>query len=163
MTDAGLNFAIFLTIRLILLLMATTLLTLTTSPIEFTDAIEKLLAPLNIIRFPVHELAMMMTIAIRFIPNLLEEADKIMCAQTARGADFESKNIIKRAYGLIPLLIPLFVSAFRRANDLALAMEARCYMGGKNRTHMKQLAFHFRDLVAAFSMAALITFACFGF
>lgn len=124
------------------------MLTLTTSPIALTDGIESLLKPLKIIRFPVHELAMMMTIALRFIPTLLEETDKIMKAQMARGADFESGNIIQRAKALVPLLVPLFISAFRRADELAMAMESRCYRGGDNRTRMKVLKIQSRDYVA---------------
>lgn len=123
--------------RLVLLVMTSSLLTLTTSPIALTDAIEGLLSPLKPIGVPAHELAMMMTIALRFIPTLLEEAEKIMKAQMARGADFESGNLIQRAKSMIPLLVPLFISAFRRADDLALAMEARCYRGGKGRTKMR--------------------------
>lgn len=161
-TFEGLEFALLLSLRLILLLMATSVLTLTTSPIEFTDGLERLLKPLKVIRFPVHELAMMMTIAIRFIPTLVEETDKIMCAQTARGAEFESRNLIKRAYGLIPLLVPLFVSAFRRATDLALAMEARCYMGGKNRTRMKQLKMGANDVAAFLTLSLFIAAAILG-
>jgi energy-coupling factor transport system permease protein len=125
--------------RLILLVSTTSLLTLTTSPIALTDAIEGILSPLRPIGVPAHELAMMMTIALRFIPTLLEEAEKIMKAQKARGADFESGSIVKRAKAMIPLLVPLFISSFRRADDLALAMEARCYRGGKGRTRMKIL------------------------
>lgn len=124
------------------------MLTLTTLPIALTDGIESLLKPLKIIRFPVHELAMMMTIALRFIPTLLEETDKIMKAQMARGADFESGNIIQRAKALVPLLVPLFISAFRRADELAMAMESRCYRGGDNRTRMKVLKVQPRDYVA---------------
>jgi len=123
--------------RLILLVTTTSLLTLTTSPIALTDAIEGILSPLRPIGVPAHELAMMMTIALRFIPTLLEEAEKIMKAQMARGADFESGNLIHRAKAMIPLLVPLFISSFRRADDLALAMEARCYRGGKGRTRMR--------------------------
>lgn len=125
--------------RLILLIMVTSLLTLTTSPIALTDALERLLGPFRRIGVPAHELAMMMTIALRFIPTLIEETEKIMKAQMARGADFESGNIFKRAKSLIPLLVPLFVSAFRRADELAMAMEARCYRGGEHRTRMKVL------------------------
>ncbi|MDD3840346.1 MAG: energy-coupling factor transporter transmembrane component T [Clostridia bacterium] len=131
--------AAFMGLRLIFLVIGTTLLTLTTSPISLTDGIEYLLTPLKVFKFPTHELAMMMTIALRFIPTLLEETDKIMKAQMARGADFETGNIIKRAKSLIPLLVPLFISAFRRADELADAMEARCYRGGQNRTRMKVL------------------------
>lgn len=126
-------------IRLVLLIVGTSLLTLTTSPISLTDGIERLLSPFKKVGVPAHELAMMMTIALRFIPTLLEETDKIMKAQMARGADFESGNLINRAKNLVPLLVPLFISAFRRADDLAMAMEARCYRGGENRTRMKEL------------------------
>lgn len=147
-TRQGLNQAIFMAIRLILLVMGTSLLTLTTSPIALTDGIEQLLNPMKKIGVPAHELAMMMTIALRFIPTLLEETDKIMKAQMARGADFESGNIISRAKGLVPLLVPLFISAFRRADELAMAMEARCYRGGENRTKMKELKMGGRDTVA---------------
>jgi energy-coupling factor transport system permease protein len=133
-------------IRLILLIVGTSLLTLTTSPISLTDGIEKLLSPFRRLGVPAHELAMMMTIALRFIPTLLEETDKIMKAQMARGADFESGNIINRAKNLVPLLVPLFISAFRRADDLAMAMEARCYRGGENRTRMKDLKMTALDL-----------------
>jgi len=128
-------------LRLIFLITGTSLLTLTTSPISLTDGIEKLMSPLRRFRVPVHELAMMMTIALRFIPTLLEETDKIMKAQTARGADFESGNIVKRAKNLVPLLVPLFINAFRRADELAIAMEARCYRGGYNRTRLNELKF----------------------
>lgn len=147
-TQEGLRQGIFMAFRLILLVTGTSMLTLTTSPIDLTDGIESLLKPLKIIRFPVHELAMMMTIALRFIPTLLEETDKIMKAQMARGADFESGNIIQRAKALVPLLVPLFISAFRRADELAMAMEARCYRGGDNRTRMKVLKTHPRDYIA---------------
>jgi len=139
MTREGLHQGVFMAIRLMMLVIGTSLLTLTTSPIALTDGIENLLKPFSKIGVPAHELAMMMTIALRFIPTLLEETDKIMKAQMARGADFESGNIIKRAKSLVPLLVPLFISAFRRADDLAMAMEARCYRGGDNRTRMKQL------------------------
>lgn len=137
-TKEGLNQAIFMAIRLVLLIVGTSMLTLTTSPMELTDGIEGLLNPLRKIGFPVHELAMMMTIALRFIPTLLEETDKIMKAQMSRGADFESKNLVNRVKNLVPLLIPLFINAFRRADELSMAMEARCYRGGINRTKMKQ-------------------------
>ena len=126
-------------IRIICLICGTSLLTYTTSPIMLTDAIERVLSPLKKIKLPVHELAMMMTIALRFIPTLIEETDKIMSAQKARGADFETGSLINRAKALVPVLIPLFVSAFRRAEELALAMECRCYHGGEGRTRMKQL------------------------
>ncbi|MTI94199.1 MAG: energy-coupling factor transporter transmembrane protein EcfT [Firmicutes bacterium] len=131
--------------RLVLLVTTTSLLTLTTSPIALTDAIEGLLNPLRPIGVPAHELAMMMTIALRFIPTLLEEAEKIMKAQMARGADFESGSILKRAKAMIPLLVPLFISAFRRADELALAMEARCYRGGKGRTRMRVQVIRAKD------------------
>ena len=123
-------------------------MTFTTTPNALTDGIEKLLRPLNKVKVPVHEVAMMMSIALRFIPILLEETDKIMKAQIARGADLESGNIIQRAKAMIPILVPLFVSAFRRANDLAMAMEARCYRGGEGRTKMKPLVYYSRDRVA---------------
>ena len=138
-TDAGLKTAALMAIRIVLLIVGSSLLTYTTSPIALTDAIERLFGPLKVIHFPVHEMAMMMTIALRFIPTLLEETDKIMSAQKARGADLETGGILKRAKALIPILIPLFVSAFRRAEELALAMECRCYRGGEGRTRMKQL------------------------
>ncbi len=147
-TKEGLIQAAFMALRLVFLIIGTSLLTLTTSPISLTDGIEKLLNPLKVIGVPAHELAMMMTIALRFIPTLLEETDKIMKAQMARGADFESGNIMNRAKSLVPLLVPLFVSAFRRADELAMAMEARCYRGGENRTRMKQLKYERRDFLA---------------
>ena len=134
--------------RLVLLIMGTSLLTLTTSPMMLTDGIESLLRPFNIIKVPSHEIAMMMSIAIRFIPTLAEETDKIMKAQTARGADFESGNIIMRAKSMIPILIPLFVSAFRRADELATAMDARCYNGGEHRTRLKQMKMGRTDFIA---------------
>ena len=149
-TKEGLYQAVFMATRLVLLIIGTSLLTLATSPIQLTDGIEKLLNPFKKIGVPAHELAMMMTIALRFIPTLLEETDKIMKAQMARGADFESGNIINRAKSLVPLLVPLFISAFRRADELAMAMEARCYRGGENRTRMKELSLHTRDYVGAF-------------
>lgn len=139
LTQEGLRSAVFFSLRLIFLVLGTSLLTLTTSPVALTDALERLLSPLRAVRFPVHELAMMMTIALRFIPTLLEETDKIMKAQMARGADFESGNLIARAKAMIPLLVPLFVGAFQRAWDLAMAMEARCYRGGAHRTRLKVL------------------------
>jgi energy-coupling factor transport system permease protein len=148
LTQEGLLQGIFMGLRLIFLVAGTSLLTLTTSPIALTDGIEHLLKPLKVIRFPVHELAMMMTIALRFIPTLLEETDKIMKAQMARGADFESGNLFQRAKALVPLLVPLFISAFRRADELAMAMESRCYRGGENRTRMKTLKTAARDYAA---------------
>jgi energy-coupling factor transport system permease protein len=154
-TAEGIRQAIFLALRLAFLVMGTSILTLTTSPIALTDGLERLMSPLRVIRFPAHELAMMMTIALRFIPTLMEETDKIIKAQTARGADFETGNLIRRAKALVPLLVPLFISAFRRADELAMAMEARCYRGGDNRTRMKVLKMGRLDLYAALSMAAM--------
>jgi energy-coupling factor transport system permease protein len=156
MTWEGLRQGIFMAFRLIFLIVGTSLLTLTTSPITLTDGIEQLLTPLKRIRVPAHELAMMMTIALRFIPTLLEETDKIMKAQMARGADFESGNLIKRAQSLVPLLVPLFISSFRRADDLAMAMEARCYRGGENRTRMKALEWQMSDTAALTLMIAFL-------
>jgi energy-coupling factor transport system permease protein len=147
-TWSGLIQGAFIGVRLVILIMFTSLLTLTTSPIELTDGLEDVLKPFRRLGVPAHELAMMMTIALRFIPTLLEEAERIMKAQMARGADFESGNMMKRAKSLIPLLVPLFVSAFRRADDLAMAMEARCYRGGEGRTRMRQLRMAFRDYAA---------------
>ena len=144
-TREGIYQAVFMALRLIFLILGTSLLTLTTSPIALTDGIERLLNPFKKIGVPAHELAMMMTIALRFIPTLLEETDKIMKAQMDRGADFESGNILTRAKSLVPLLVPLFVSAFRRADELAMAMEARCYRGGDNRSRMKELKIEARD------------------
>ena len=138
----------FMAVRLVLLVAGSSLMTFTTTPNGLTDGLEKLLHPLNRIHVPVHEISMMMSIALRFIPILLEETDKIMKAQIARGADFESGNIIQRAKAMIPILVPLFVSAFRRANDLAMAMEARCYHGGAGRTKMKPLKYHYQDRLA---------------
>ena len=147
-TEGGLRTCVFMTVRLIFLVMGSSIMTFTTTPNSLTDGIEKLLHPLNRVHVPVHEIAMMMSIALRFIPILLEETDKIMKAQIARGADFESGNILQRAKAMIPILVPLFVSAFRRANDLAMAMEARCYHGGDGRTKMKPLQCHRNDRVA---------------
>lgn len=144
-TKEGIYLASFMAIRLIFLIMGSSVMTLTTTPNHLTDGLEKLLNPLKIFKVPVHEIAMMMSIALRFIPILLEETDKIMKAQIARGADFESGNLIKKAKSLVPLLVPLFISAFRRANDLATAMEARCYRGGDFRTKMKPLIYQKRD------------------
>ncbi len=148
-TKDGIYRAAFMGLRLILLIFGSSLLTLTTKPIELTDGLEKLLSPLAKIGLPAHELAMMMTIALRFIPTLLDETDKIMKAQTARGADFENGSLKEKARALIPLLVPLFVSAFRIAGDLAMAMEARCYHGGSGRTRMHQMRFGKGDLTAA--------------
>jgi energy-coupling factor transport system permease protein len=141
----GLITAALMVLRLVFLIVGTSIITLTTSPIELTDGIEKLLSPFKRFGTPAHELAMMMTIALRFIPTLIDETDKIMKAQMARGADFESGNIIKKAKSLIPLLVPLFISSFRRADELAMAMEARCYRGGDGRTRMKVLKLTYRD------------------
>lgn len=152
----GLILAAFMVVRLVFLIIGTSLLTLTTSPIELTDGIEKLLNPLKRIGVPAHELAMMMTIALRFIPTLMDETDKIMKAQMARGADFESGNLVQRAKNLIPLLVPLFISSFRRADELAMAMEARCYRGGEGRTRMKQLKLTQKDLIASIFTCALV-------
>lgn len=145
----GLYTAFFMATRLVLLIIGSSLLTLTTKPISLTDGIESLLAPMKKIGMPTHELAMMMTIALRFIPTLLEETDKIMKAQQARGADFESGNIFRRAKSLIPLLVPLFISAFRIAHELAMAMEARCYHGGGGRTRMNGMKLGRNDVIAA--------------
>ena len=147
-TDVGLRAAALMTIRLIYLILGSSIMTFTTTPNALTDGIEKLLWPFQKIKLPVHEIAMMMSIALRFIPILLEETDKIMKAQLARGADLESGNIIQKAKAMIPILVPLFVSAFRRANDLAMAMEARCYRGGEGRTKMKPLVYERKDYVA---------------
>lgn len=151
-TEEGLYNAVFMGIRLVLLIIGSSLLTLVTKPINLTDGIEKLLSPWQKIGLPAHELAMMMTIALRFIPTLLEETDKIMKAQMARGADFESGNIMKRAKSLIPLLVPLFISAFRIAQDLAMAMESRCYRGGSHRTRMNGMKLKRIDAVAGLLM-----------
>ena len=144
----GIEMTVFMAVRIIFLIMGTSLLTYTTSPVVLTDALERLFAPLKVIKFPVHELAMMMTIALRFIPTLIEETDKIMSAQKARGADIESGGLVKRIKALIPILIPLFISSFKRAEELALAMESRCYRGGEGRTRMKQLKAKARDYIA---------------
>ena len=147
-TYEGLKNAVVMMFRLIFLIIGTSLMTLTTTPNELTDGLEKALSPLKYIKVPVHEIAMMMSIALRFIPILIEETDKIMKAQMARGADFEHGNLIQKAKNMVPLLVPLFVSAFRRANDLAMAMEARCYRGGEGRTKMKPLHYQKRDRMA---------------
>ena len=147
-TTVGLETAVFMAIRLIYLILGSSLMTFTTTPNALTDGIESLLKPLEKVKVPVHEIAMMMSIALRFIPILLEETDKIMKAQIARGADLESGNILQKAKAMVPILVPLFVSAFRRANDLAMAMEARCYRGGDGRTKMKPLVYTKKDFVA---------------
>ena len=147
-TDEGLKIAIKMAIRLVFLITGSSLMTLTTTPNNLTDGLESLLNPLKLVHVPVHEISMMMSIALRFIPILLEETDKIMKAQMARCADFESGSLINRAKNMVPLLVPLFISAFRRAMDLAMAMEARCYRGGEGRTKMKPLIYHKIDRVA---------------
>ena len=165
-TWQGIRTAVFMMARIIMLVTGTFLLTYTTSPMALTDGIEKLLNPLKKIKVPVHELAMMMSIALRFIPTLIEETDKIMSAQKARGADFETGNIMQRAKAMIPILVPLFISAFRRADELAVAMESRCYHGGEGRTRMKQLHLARRDytalILAVLVTAITITIAHFG-
>lgn len=159
-TKEGIANAVYVMIRLTFLIIGSSLMTLTTTPNQLTDAMEKLLAPLKKIKVPVHEISMMMSIALRFIPILLEETDKIMKAQMARGANFESKKLMEKVKAMVPLLVPLFVSAFRRANDLAMAMEARCYQGGEGRTRMKPLVYKKLDYAAyavlLFYMAAVI-------
>ena len=147
-TEEGLVRAVLMILRILLLITGTFLLTYTTSPIALTDGLEALLAPLKLIHLPVHELSMMMCIALRFIPTLIEETDKIMCAQKARGADFESGNLLQRVRALVPILVPLFISAFRRADELATAMECRCYQGGEGRTKMKLLRYRLGDMKA---------------
>ncbi|MBO4832077.1 MAG: energy-coupling factor transporter transmembrane protein EcfT [Oscillospiraceae bacterium] len=165
-TADGVRIAVFMVVRLMLLIMGTFILTYTTSPISLTDGLERLLSPLKKIRVPVHELAMMMSIALRFIPTLIEETDKIMNAQKARGANFETGSLLDRAKALLPLLVPLFVSAFRRADELAVAMESRCYHGGEGRTRMNVLTMKKRDWIAlilgAVFLAAIIVLARYG-
>ena len=155
-TREGLTNAFFLVLRIMLLVMGTFLLTYTTSPIALTDGLESLLSPLKLLHFPVHELAMMMSIALRFIPTLIEETDKIMSAQKARGADFDSGSLVRRAKALLPILVPLFVSAFRRADELATAMECRCYNGGEGRTRMKVLHMGRNDYLALAFWAVIL-------
>ncbi|MBE6963572.1 MAG: energy-coupling factor transporter transmembrane protein EcfT [Ruminococcaceae bacterium] len=165
-SDTGLRNAVFMVLRIMLLIMGTFLMTYTTSPISLTDGLERLLNGLKKLRVPVHELAMMMSIALRFIPTLIEETDKIMSAQKARGADFESGNLIQKARALIPILVPLFISAFRRADELATAMECRCYHGGEGRTKLHVLKYERRDYTAltigAVILIAVIVLARFG-
>ena len=165
-TREGIVQATFLVLRIMMLVAGTFLLTYTTSPIALTDGLESLLSPLKKLHFPVHELAMMMSIALRFIPTLIEETDKIISAQKARGADFETGNIFRRAKALIPILVPLFVSAFRRADELATAMECRCYHGGEGRTKLKLLHYRAADFVTlglgAALLGAIITLRCFN-
>lgn len=155
-TDAGINISVFMIIRIVLLIAGTSLLTYTTSPITLTDAIERLLSPLKKLKFPVHELAMMMSIALRFIPTLIEETDKIMSAQKARGAEIDTGSFITRARNLVSILVPLFISSFRRADELATAMECRCYNGGAGRTRLRQLKSAPRDYAALFVTAAFL-------
>ena len=161
----GIRMSCFMLLRIVSLIVGMSLLTYTTSPIMLTDAIERLMSPLKKIRFPVHELSMMMTIALRFIPTLVEETDKIMSAQKARGAELDSGGFLKRAKSLVPIIIPLFVSAFKRANELATAMECRCYKGGEGRTRMRQLKIAARDIIATLIMltlfAGIIVLNCF--
>ena len=159
-SDTGLENAIFMVLRILLLIMGTFLMTYTTSPISLTDGLERLLNGLKRFRVPVHELAMMMSIALRFIPTLIEETDKIMSAQKARGADFESGSLIDKAKALIPILVPLFIGAFRRADELATAMECRCYQGGEGRTKMKLLRYTLWDF-RAFGIGALLLIVTF--
>ena len=147
-TTGGAERAAFMLVRILMLVTATFLLTYTTSPISLTDGLESLMNPLKVIKVPVHELSMMMCIALRFIPTLIEETDKIMSAQKARGADFDSGNIFQKAKALVPILVPLFISAFRRADELATAMECRCYHGGEGRTKLHVLKYQRRDYVA---------------
>lgn len=158
-TEEGLRLAGRMAIRLTYLVIGSSVMTLTTTPNQLTDGLERLLRPLNKIHVPVHEIAMMMSIALRFIPILLEETDKIMKAQIARGADFENGNLIQKAKNMVPLLVPLFISAFRRANDLAMAMEARCYHGGDHRTQMKPLHYEYRDYYAYAVMVGYLAIA----
>ena len=165
-TQEGLFRAIFMTLRILMLISGTFLLTYTTSPIALTDGLESLLNPLRAIQVPVHELSMMMCIALRFIPTLIEETDKIMCAQKARGADFESGSIMDKAKALVPILVPLFISAFRRADELATAMECRCYQGGDSRTKMKLLRYKLWDFeafgIGVLLIAAVVVLKYFG-
>lgn len=165
-TGEGIERAVMMSLRIILLIVGTFMLTYTTSPISLTDGLELMLAPLKKIKVPVHEMSMMMSMALRFIPTLIEETDKIMSAQKARGADFESGNLFQRAKALLPILVPLFVSAFRRADELAVAMESRCYHGGDGRTRMKQLKMQGIDysalLLSAVFLAAIFVMKHFG-
>ena len=165
-TTAGIKRAVLMVIRIMMLICGTLLLTYTTSPMALTDGFEILFGPLKKIRVPVHEMSMMMSMALRFIPTLIEETDKIMSAQKARGADFETGKLTDRAKALLPLLVPLFVSSFRRADELAVAMESRCYHGGEGRTRMKQLHMHRRDwlalLLGALVLAATIVMNVYG-
>ena len=159
-TTGGVKTAFFMIVRILMLISGTFLLTYTTSPILLTDGLENLLSPLKKVKVPVHELAMMMSIALRFIPTLIEETDKIMSAQKARGADFDSGNLLDKAKALVPLLVPLFVSAFRRADELATAMECRCYHGGEGRTRLRQLAYTRIDWAALAIGGAVLAAVC---
>lgn len=165
-TKEGIFTAFFMALRISMLIMGTFLLTYTTSPIALTDGLESLLGPLKKVKVPVHELSMMMSIALRFIPTLIEETDKIMSAQKARGADFESGSLLDRAKALVPILVPLFISAFRRADELAIAMECRCYHGGEGRTKLHVLRYQTRDYLVMGSYAVILvsvlTLAHFG-
>ena len=161
MTREGLALAVKMAVRLTFLIIGSSLMTLTTTPNQLTDALENVMGPLKKLHVPVHEISMMMSIALRFIPILMEETDKIMKAQIARGADFESRNLIKKIKSLVPLLVPLFISAFRRANDLALSMEARCYRGGDGRTKMKPLVYTKKDMLA-YAVLVLFAAVCIG-
>ncbi len=165
-SQAGIYAAVFMVLRIIMLIMGTFLLTYTTSPISLTDALDSLFSPLKKLHVPIHELTLMMSLALRFIPTLIEETDKIMSAQKARGADFENGNLLQRAKALLPILVPLFVSAFRRADELAVAMESRCYHGGEGRTRMNVLVMKRRDWIALAVclavLAAVIALAVFG-
>ena len=158
-TREGLTLAFMMAVRLVYLVTGSSLMTLTTTPNQLTNAMEALMKPLNRFHVPVHEISMMMSIALRFIPILMEETDKIMKAQIARGADFEEGNIFRKVKNMVPLLVPLFISAFRRANDLAMAMEARCYHGGEGRTQMKPLCYTHMDFIAALILAAYLFLA----
>ena len=165
-TTAGIKRAVLMVIRIMMLICGTLLLTYTTSPMALTDGFEILFGPLKKIRVPIHEMSMMMSMALRFIPTLIEETDKIMSAQRARGADFDTGRLLERAKAMLPLLVPLFVSAFRRADEMAVAMESRCYHGGEGRTRMKQLHFARRDYIAllagALLLAGIITMNVYG-
>lgn len=161
-TYEGIRFAVFMVIRLTLLVCTTSILTLTTSPIMLTNGLESLLRPLKRFKLPVHELAMMMTIALRFIPTIMEETDKIMKAQSARGADFTTGNLIQRTRAMLPILIPLFINAFKRADELALAMECRCYRGGEGRTQLKPLKFRKSDFAASLICFVFCAFLIFS-
>ncbi|MBO5286238.1 MAG: energy-coupling factor transporter transmembrane protein EcfT [Clostridia bacterium] len=159
-TDIGLYKAGFITLRIVLIVMGTSLLTLTTTPVELADGIESLLSPLKLIKFPAHEFALIMSIALRYIPTLMDETDRIIKAQKARGADFESGNIFKRAKALIPILIPLLIGSFRRADELADAMEARCYTGAKGRTKYKKQRITYRDILGLLAVALVLFGIC---